>query len=98
MRNSLGREGLLRPYEGAFVNQRHFEYVDTKEKGRIPEFTENPDAVLDALDLKDGITVSFHHHLRNGDQVLNLIMGKLQERNLKNITVAASSFLSLIHI
>ena len=92
MRNSLGREGLLRPYEGAFVNKRHVEYSDNKEKGRVPEFSENLDDVLDALELRDGITVSFHHHLRNGDQVLNLVMGKLQERGLKGVTVAASSF------
>ena len=24
--------------------------------------------------LKDGMTVSFHHHLRNGDFVLNMVM------------------------
>lgn len=92
MRNGIGREGLDNPYVSAFANRRHFEFEDTKEKGRIPEFTENLDEVLDALDLKDGITVSFHHHLRNGDQVLTLVMGKLQERGLKNITIAASSF------
>ena len=23
--------------------------------------------------LKDGMTISFHHHLRNGDYVLNLV-------------------------
>lgn len=92
MKNSLGREGLLRPYEGALVNKRHVEYSDNKEKGRVPEFSENLDDVLDALELRDGITVSFHHHLRNGDQVMNLVMGKLQERGLKGVTVAASSF------
>ena len=27
-------------------------------------------ALLRQLDLKDGMTVSFHHHLRNGDRVL----------------------------
>ena len=27
--------------------------------------------------LKDGMTVSFHHHLRNGDYVLNLVMETL---------------------
>lgn len=92
MRNSLGREGLDRPYESAFKNKRHVPFVDTKGKGRIPEFTEDLDAVLDALNLEDGITVSFHHHLRNGDYVLPLIMEKLHERGLKNLTVAASSF------
>ena len=24
--------------------------------------------------LKDGMTISFHHHLRNGDYVLNMVM------------------------
>lgn len=92
MRNSLGREGLDRPYEGAFKNRGHFEFQDRKEKGRIPDFTDSLEAVLDALQLKDGITVSFHHHLRNGDQVLNLVMDSLHRRGLKNITIAASSF------
>ena len=26
--------------------------------------------------LKDGMTVSFHHHFRGGDKVLNLVMAK----------------------
>ena len=27
--------------------------------------------------LKDGMTVSFHHHLRNGDFVLNMVMAEI---------------------
>ena len=27
--------------------------------------------------LKDGMTVSFHHHLRNGDYVLNMVMAEI---------------------
>ena len=27
--------------------------------------------------LKDGMTVSFHHHLRNGDFVLNMVMDEI---------------------
>ena len=27
--------------------------------------------------LKDGMTISFHHHLRNGDYVLNLVMDEI---------------------
>ena len=27
--------------------------------------------------LKDGMTVSFHHHLRNGDFVLNMVMEEI---------------------
>lgn len=41
--------------------------------------------------LKDGMTVSFHHHLRDGDQVLPMVMTKIQEMGFHDITVSASS-------
>ena len=41
--------------------------------------------------LKDGMTVSFHHHFRGGDKVLNLVMAKIAEMGFKDIHVAASS-------
>ncbi len=41
--------------------------------------------------LKDGMTVSFHHHLRNGDFVLNMVMEEIAQMGFKDITVNASS-------
>ena len=41
--------------------------------------------------LKDGMTVSFHHHLRNGDFVLNMVMDEIAALGLKDINVNASS-------
>ena len=41
--------------------------------------------------LKDGMTVSFHHHLRNGDFVLNMVMEQIAEQGIKGINVNASS-------
>ncbi len=41
--------------------------------------------------LKDGMTVSFHHHLRNGDYVLNMVMDEIAALGIKDITVNASS-------
>jgi len=41
--------------------------------------------------LKDGMTISFHHHFRNGDYIVNLVMGKLAEMGFKHLVVAASS-------
>ena len=41
--------------------------------------------------LKDGMTVSFHHHLRNGDFVLNMVMEEIAALGLKDIFVNASS-------
>ena len=41
--------------------------------------------------LKDGMTVSFHHHLRNGDFVLNMVMDEIAAQGYKDINVNASS-------
>ncbi len=41
--------------------------------------------------LKDGMTVSFHHHLRNGDYVLNMVLAEIAELGIRDITVNASS-------
>ncbi|MDD4291653.1 MAG: citrate lyase subunit alpha [Clostridia bacterium] len=41
--------------------------------------------------LKDGMTVSFHHHFRNGDKVVNYVMNKLAQMGFKNLHLAASS-------
>ncbi|WGW05169.1 citrate lyase subunit alpha [Tropicibacter oceani] len=48
-------------------------------------------AALDAADLADGATISFHHHLRNGDGVLNAVLDACAARGLRNLHVAASS-------
>jgi len=41
--------------------------------------------------LRDGMTVSFHHHLRNGDFVLNMVMEEIAKLGIRDITVNASS-------
>lgn len=47
-------------------------------------------ALLDKLHIADGMTISFHHHLRNGDKVLNLVMTAIASRNIKDIHIAPS--------
>ena len=41
--------------------------------------------------LKDGMTVSFHHHLRNGDYVLNMVMDTIAQLGIRDLHVNASS-------
>ncbi|HPX70641.1 MAG TPA: citrate lyase subunit alpha, partial [Bacillota bacterium] len=41
--------------------------------------------------LKDGMTISFHHHLRNGDFVLNMVMEEIAAMGFRELTVNASS-------
>ena len=98
----LGRElpnyidgyGVVTPFQGAFRD------AGLKTRKAVKLTTVNPydrkvldnlDQVFDKLDLKDGMTISFHHHLRNGDHVLNMVLEGLAKRGLKDLTVAASS-------
>ena len=39
----------------------------------------------------DGMTVSFHHHFRDGDLVVCMVMKEIQKMGLKDITISASS-------
>ncbi|TFH02769.1 MAG: citrate lyase subunit alpha [Calditrichales bacterium] len=49
------------------------------------------DATLDRINLFNGMTISFHHHLRNGDILINTILEKLEARGLKDIVLAPSA-------
>ncbi len=47
--------------------------------------------VFEILGIKDGMTLSFHHHLRNGDYVQNIVSEEILRRNIKQIHYAPSS-------
>lgn len=46
--------------------------------------------------LKDGMTISFHHHFRAGDYIVNMVLETLAQMGFRDITVAASS-LTTVH-
>ncbi len=46
---------------------------------------------VQAVGLTDGMTISFHHHLRNGDYVLNMVLAEIAGMGLKDLNVNASS-------
>ncbi len=41
--------------------------------------------------LSDGMTISFHHHFRNGDYIINMVLDVIAQMGIKNLKVAASS-------
>ena len=47
-------------------------------------------------DLKDGMTISFHHHFRSGDYILNMVMDVISNLGIKDLTIASSS-LTTVH-
>ncbi|MBQ1524357.1 MAG: citrate lyase subunit alpha, partial [Firmicutes bacterium] len=46
---------------------------------------------IELAKLHDGMSISFHHHLRNGDYVLNMVMEEIANMGIKDLTVNASA-------
>ena len=41
--------------------------------------------------IKDGMTLGFHHHFREGDYIVNMVMEEVHKMGIKDITICASS-------
>lgn len=102
MKNILGREipeyiegyGRTKLFEGAFANINIAERKAVRVKCAVPGEDKVLSSIREAIEkcgLKDGMTVSFHHHLRNGDYVLNMVMDEIAKMGFKDMKVAASS-------
>lgn len=70
---------------------KKFKYVKTENK-----ILTGIREAIQKCNLKDGMTISFHHHLRDGDYIINMVMKEIAELGIKNITIAPSS-LQKIH-
>jgi citrate lyase subunit alpha/citrate CoA-transferase len=46
---------------------------------------------IEAAGLRDGMTIATHHHLRNGDLLLGLVVRELDALGLRDIRIASSS-------
>lgn len=38
-------------------------------------------------EIRDGMTIGFHHHFRDGDLVVNMVMEEIHKMGIKNITI-----------
>ena len=59
-------------------------------KGKEAKIVELKDA-LKKCGIRDGATLSFHHQLRNGDNVINLTLEAVRELGIKNIRLAQTA-------
>ena len=50
---------------------------------------------LQLAGLRDGMTLSFHHHLRNGDFVLNQVLAAADQLGFRDLHVNASSLFDI---
>ena len=86
--------GPVRPFAGAFAHLGEASRVAVRVQSIRPDAAKVLPSIRSAIQacgLKDGATVSFHHHLRNGDDVLRAVMAEIAALGLKDIRVAASS-------
>lgn len=102
MKNAVGREipekiaGLenIKLYQGEFAYQPEGNCRGKKIRVGKPgadKVLASIDEAIEKTGLKDGQTISFHHHLRNGDYLLKMVMEKIAAKGIKDITVASSS-------
>ena len=83
--------GPVRPYDDSDRRQRVDAVDPTPDRPVAPKVLESLDAAFDAFGIGDGATLSFHHHLRNGDAVLNAVVEAAAQRGLRGLTIAVSS-------
>lgn len=102
MKNVLGREipesikdyKTVKPFQGAFASLGSVEKKSVTLQSAMPKEAKVLASIEEALkkcQIQDGMTISFHHHLRNGDYVLNMVLEEVAKMGIKDITVAASS-------
>ena len=104
MINAVGRdipEEVLKAtgkdiFRGSFAKDG-YEYTKAAPTVRAaidPTKSKLVDSIHDALvkcGIKDGMTLSFHHHFREGDYVVNMVMEEVHKMGIKDITICASS-------
>lgn len=55
------------------------------------KLVKNIKEALEKCEIKDGMTISFHHHFREGDYIVNMVMDEIHKMGIKDITICASS-------
>lgn len=100
--NAVGREipeyvegmGKLIPFKGVDAIKPEKRKAGAKLRMRIQhekKLVENLEEAIKKSGLKDGMTISFHHHMRNGDAVVNMVLDIIAKLGIKDLTLAPSS-------
>ncbi len=99
--NALGREipesigdMKLSPFRGAFATAPEGNAIAPKIRSHNPGKVKLLASISEAIDkvgLKSGMNISFHHHLRNGDFVVEMVLEEIAKKGIKNIGMRHSS-------
>ncbi|WP_461206691.1 citrate lyase subunit alpha [Clostridium sp. DL1XJH146] len=102
--NILGKEipdtingKKLMPYNGPFEITPSGARTGKSLRKIKPNESKICNSIKDAIvktGLKDGMTISFHHHFRNGDTVVLQVLEVIEEMGIKDLVLAPSSLAS----
>ncbi len=62
-----------------------------RRRGAPDKLCRSWDELLDRLELRNGMTISFHHHLRDGDAVVNEAVGRIAARGFGDLVLAPTA-------
>ncbi|MBO0472060.1 citrate lyase subunit alpha [Enterococcus sp. DIV0242_7C1] len=100
MKNNVGKEipdnyaenyGV---FSGEFTNIHEYKESSRTIQPVRPRDTKLLGSLREAIEktgLKDGMTISFHHHFREGDFVMNMVLEEIAAMGIKNLSIAPSS-------
>ncbi len=83
------------PFSNAPVGLKHAPSLKMVKPGET-KLEETLMAAILKSGLKSGMVISFHHHFRNGDLIINKVMEVIADMGIRDLTLAPSS-LSSVH-
>lgn len=101
-RDRLAQASSLRSDNRKFIGSRGIDPTGRKaaplnkcvRSGDEKMCTSIRDAII-KTGLTSGMTISFHHHFRGGDMILNQVMKEISDLGIKDITIVPSSLLGI---
>ncbi|MBC5996485.1 citrate lyase subunit alpha [Romboutsia ilealis] len=98
LKNVKGYESK-QAYVAPFANQpadkmNQTDSENLKDHVRRDKIVSSLKEAIEKCEIKDGMTISFHHHFRAGDKLLMMVVDTLAEMGIKNLRIAASSLTS----
>lgn len=81
-------------FEGELAHIKEYKEASRRIKPVKPQDDKLLSSIREAIEktgLKDGMTISFHHHFREGDYVMNMVLEEIANMGIKNISIAPSS-------
>lgn len=92
--SSIEGFGEIKLYNGVFTTKptrNHYAPKISSSKPNDKKLVESLKEALIKSGIKDGMRISFHHHLRNGDLVICMVIDEIAKMGIKNITISPSS-------